>query len=85
MGVGEYENFTALKLLEKAQEKYNVYHIHVKSTASGSRQFVVDGWKQLMQDNLIVVNRAEDVAQAIADTVLKHQGSRKVKTDEEIL
>ena len=73
MGKGQYENFTALQLLEKAREKYDVYHIHVKSTASGSRQFVIDGWKQLMFDNLLLAERPEDVAAIITDTVLKHK------------
>jgi hypothetical protein len=89
MGDGQYEDFTATKLLEKAREQYNVYHIHVRSTASGSRQFVIDGWKQLMFDNLIVVDRAEDVADAIAKTVLKHKSSTNIAvgstTEDEIL
>ncbi len=73
MGPGQYENFSAAQLLEKAQEKYNVYHINVR-TSSGSRQHVVDGWKQLMVDNLIVVDRADDVASAIAETILTQGG-----------
>jgi hypothetical protein len=44
MGPGEYSNFTATDLLSKAAEKYNVFHVHVKETLSGSRQHVIDGW-----------------------------------------
>ena len=51
MGDGQYEDYTAAKLFEAAREKYNTYHIHVRETSSGSRQTVIDGWKQLLHDN----------------------------------
>lgn len=72
-GDGQYENFSDAALLKKARETYEVYHIHVQHR--GNDQYVVDGWKQLMGQNLIVVERPEEVAQAIADTVLKHKSS----------
>jgi hypothetical protein len=72
MGEGQFETYTAEQLVEKASEMYNVYHIHVKETASGSRQHVVDGWKQLMADNVIVAQRREDVSGIIADIVTRH-------------
>lgn len=89
-GKGQFESYTAAELLAKAREKYDVYHIHVKETTSGSRQFVVDSWKQLMFDNLIVVEKHRDIAQAIADTVLKHKKGVSATTgtstpDEEVL
>lgn len=89
-GKGQYEDYTAEKLFQKASETYEVYHVHVKATMAGSRQSTIDGWKQAIGQNLIVVERAEDIAQAIADTVLKHkQGATGVtaesSTDEEIL
>lgn len=83
-GNGQFESYSALELLDKAREKYDVYHIHVKETTSGSRTSVIDGWKQLMSDNLIVVDRSKDIAQAIANTVLKHSvKSEKVETTNE--
>lgn len=72
MGDGQYENYTAVTLLDKAREKYNVYHLHIKQTASGSRRDVIDGWKQLMGDNLVEVSRSEDVSKVISDIVTKH-------------
>lgn len=72
MGDGQYENFTADKLIEKAMEKYHVYHIHIKETGAGSRQETIDGWKQLLSDNLIVAERRNDVAKIISDIVIKH-------------
>jgi len=75
-GNGQYETYESFKLFSMASEKYNVYHIHIKETASGSRQEVVGGWKQLIHDHLIVVERREDVASIIADTVC---GGNEVK------
>ena len=72
MGKGQWGELTADALLEKAREKYNVFHLHITETGSGSRQHVQDGWKQRMGDNCIIVNRKEDVAKIIAETVIKH-------------
>jgi len=69
MGEGQYENFTAVQLLDKAREKYNVYHLHIKQTGAGSRQETINGWKQLMGKNLIVIERHTDVAETIAKIV----------------
>lgn len=93
MGKGQYDDFSALQLLDKARDKYDVFHVHVKETTSGSRQHVIDGWKQLMSDNVIIVDKHKDVAKVIADVTLKHkQGTLvatstavKVNADEEIL
>lgn len=82
MGDGQYENYSSSVLLDKAREMYNVYHLHIKQTASGSRQHVIDGWKQLMGDNLIVVEKRENVAQIIVDVLLKGSGKEKHNTEE---
>lgn len=70
MGVGQHRNISSSELLVEAQKKYNVYHIHVKETGSGSRQRVIDDWRQLMSDNLLVVERHTEIAVLIADTVV---------------
>jgi hypothetical protein len=92
MGDGQYENFTAENLLEKAREMYNVYHVHVKATMAGGREETITGWKRLMGQNLLIAESAEDVAGIIADTVLKHKQGKAVSTatvestaDEEVL
>lgn len=81
MGDGQYENYDASTLLEKAREKYNVYHINIKETASGSRQFVMDGWKQLLGDNFIIAERHQDVSKIIAEIVSKNK-TVATKTEE---
>jgi len=75
MGEGQHEDYSAAALLAKVSEKYEVHHIHIKETSSGSRQSVMDGWKQLIADNLHVAERKTDVAKIIADVVCKKVSS----------
>ena len=75
MGDGQYEDYTAAKLFEAAREKYNTYHIHVRETNSGGRQSVVDGWKQLLHDNLLIVDRHSEIPDLIANRVNINQVS----------
>lgn len=76
MGEGQYSDYTSAELIEKAMEKYEVYHIHVKQTYAGSRQETLDTWKQLLGENCIPVDRREDIADVIVSAVRKN-----VKTD----
>lgn len=81
MGEGQYESYDAKTLLSKASEKYDVYHLHIKETASGSRQSVIDGWKQLLSDRCIVVERREEVARIISGIVTGSKVVKKEKSD----
>lgn len=85
MGDGQYENYDALALLEKAKEKYNVYHVHVKEGCNGERQEVMDGWKQLLGENLIIVDKHPEVSTVIAQTVLKNKDKTTTTQTEEDL
>jgi hypothetical protein len=70
MGASQASTMSSTELLEKARETYEVYHFHVKQGSNGRRQDVVDGWKQLIgQDNLVIVEHHEDIAGKIADIV----------------
>ena len=69
MGPGEYENCSSQKLLDEAREKYDVYHIHVRETSSGSRQSVMDDWRQLLVDHLLIAERRTDVARLVVEAV----------------
>lgn len=90
MGKAQQDNDNpALALLAKAREKYNVYHIHLKEGSNGSRQDVMDGWKQLMGDHLIIIDDKRNVADAISKIVAPSKGpshavvpgpSKKVET-----
>lgn len=74
MGDGQYENYPSNLLFEKASEKYNTYHIHVRETSSGSRQEVMDGWKQMLGDKLLFAKRARDISGIISDIVGQGKG-----------
>ena len=71
MGKGQHKNYLATELLDKAREHYHVYHLHIKETASGKEQQTQDGWKQLMGDKLILVERHNEIAKIIPDIVAK--------------
>lgn len=82
MGPGQYQDYSAVELLDEARKKYHVYHLHIKETASGSRQEVIDGWKQLIADNLIVIQSSDHVAAAVAKAIADTEGA--VKTGQDI-
>lgn len=71
MGDGQYENSDALTLLDKARQKYHVFHIHIAETAAGSKKPTVDGWKQILGDNLLVADHHQDVSRIIAETITR--------------
>lgn len=81
MGDGQYENFSAEKLLEKARETYHVFHMHIRETASGSRQQVIDGWRQIMQDDLFIVGRHEELPGMIAQIVVSRSQTSGVGSE----
>lgn len=69
MGKGQYSDETAVGLLDKAREKYEVYHLHISQGYNGRSDRVKDGWKQLMGDRVVFVQGAEQVASIIAQIV----------------
>jgi hypothetical protein len=71
LGKGQYADYSADSLFEKASEKFNVYHIHVKETRAGSMQQTIDGWKQMLWDHLLIAERHEDIVDIISDTIVK--------------
>ena len=70
MGHGQYGDYTANQLLSMASEKYDVYHIHVTETMAGRRRDTIDKWKQLMGDNLIILDDHRDISKKIAEVVV---------------
>jgi len=64
-------NTTASQLLAKAQEKYNCYHIHIGETSSGHDITAVNRWRELMGPNLLVAERYTQVAEQIAEAILR--------------
>lgn len=88
MGDGQYSDMTSAALLEKVKEKYEVFHLHMLQGCNGNDQRVKDGWKQLLGDNCIFVQRKEDVEQIIADKVsevVSQQGQISAPIVDELL
>jgi hypothetical protein len=70
MGKGQYGTLTnSSELLEEARKTFNVYHIHVSETHSGQRMDVQSHWKEVMGDNLIVVQSSDHISGIIASLV----------------
>jgi len=69
MGEGQYEDFSAEALLEKAREKYHVYHIHTRETRSGRRESVIKSWESLMGDDLVIVQGHDEIPEIIAGII----------------
>ena len=65
-GNGDVATFTDREILEKAQEKWDVYHIMPGKETRGAREY----WKDLLGQNLIWVDKSEMVADAIRDIVI---------------
>lgn len=70
MGTTYQENFNVRSLLEKAQETYDVYHIHVLETMTGQKKGTVEDWKNLLGQNLLVANTSKDIADILSKIVL---------------
>lgn len=86
MGKGQYQSYSAAELLEKAQEKYEVYHLHINHGYHGRSDRVKDGWKQLLHDNVIFVQSPEMVASTIAQIVaetVNDQGDQVIQALQE--
>jgi hypothetical protein len=70
MGEGQYETYyTDAALLDKARERYHVFHLHIRQTGAGGMQTTMDGWKQLMGEQLIILDRHEDVSRVIPEII----------------
>jgi len=56
-------------LLESAKEKYNVYHIHVNYTGYRNNQHVLNQWKELVGQNLLMAEDDHEISVNIANAV----------------
>lgn len=74
MGNNEHGDLTKGGLLNEAQQRYNVFHIHVKETSQGRTQSNIDDWKQLMGDNLILLEDHTNLSDVIFEIVYTMEG-----------
>jgi hypothetical protein len=80
LGYPFYEDISAEQLLAEAQRMYHVFHLHV--TETGSSINIIDGWRKLLQERLIIVENYNNIAEIIASTVAVVMGAdlKKVVT-----
>jgi hypothetical protein len=67
MGKSSQSNFKAEELLAAAQEKYNVYHLHIMEGNSGHRS--LGYWENLLNQYCVKVDDHEKVSDIIAEIV----------------
>jgi len=72
MGVQTQTSYVDRQLLEMAQEKYDVYHLHVMEGSAGRRS--LSYWTELLGDNCIQVNDHRDISKVIAEIVVNNTG-----------
>lgn len=70
MGGGEPTTGKATDLIAKAQEKYDVYHLHVMEGSNGLDPAIARGWKELLKENCLEVEDYRKIPQLIAETVI---------------
>lgn len=70
MGTNSQSGFSDKELLVMAQEKYNVYHLHIMEGSAGHASLPY--WKELLRDNCITVENHTEVSKIIAEIVVKN-------------
>ncbi|MCO6500059.1 MAG: VWA domain-containing protein [Vicingus serpentipes] len=77
MGYPESRDLEFEYLLEKVQEKYEVFHLHIEQGSYPSRghgKIIVDFWKNHLKERCILVEDYSTVAEIIATTVAVVKG-----------
>lgn len=72
IGNTQQHGYTAEQLLELAQQRWNVYHLHITQTGTGRQLPVQNGWKELLGQNAIMVDNYEDVPSIVSKIVNDH-------------
>ncbi|HEY8896471.1 MAG TPA: hypothetical protein VIM79_16710 [Niastella sp.] len=75
LGYQFYEDISAEQLLAEAQRMYHVFHLHVTETSVGGSGAIIDGWRKLLQERLILVEDYNNIAEIIASTVAVVMGA----------
>jgi hypothetical protein len=73
LGYPFHEDLPAEQLLAEAQRMYHVFHLHV--TETGASAGIIDGWRKLLQERLIIVEDYNNIAEIIASTVAVVMGA----------
>jgi hypothetical protein len=74
MGYTEATELTAEDLLAEAQRSYHVFHIHANETGYKNSKNVLDHWRKLVGERLIICDKHDEVPEIIASTVAVMRG-----------
>jgi hypothetical protein len=84
MGNGQFDHSNDVTIfLDEARKTYEIYHLHLKEGSNGRRQDVIDGWKQIMGENLIIVENKENIAKLISDKIIQTINNSSVEIKSE--
>lgn len=72
MGDNEPGVGTVTDLINKAKERYEVFHLHVKEGSNGTDPRVIKGWQNLLNENCLVVDDHREISKIIASTIIGH-------------
>lgn len=73
MGSGQAASMSSAELLKKAQETYDVYHLHLTQGNGGRSVTTMDAWRDVLKDNFIIVDTKEEVASKIVDITVRER------------
>lgn len=79
MGYKHSEGISAEAILHEAQRMYHVFHIHINEASYRDDPGVLNPWKDLLRERLIILNDYNVVAETIATTVAIISGADKNK------
>ena len=78
LGYGQAEDLTAEQLFEEASKMYHIFHIHVEHSGytkmSGYDKTVIDAWKKLLGERVIICEDYNNIAEIISTTVAMIHG-----------
>jgi hypothetical protein len=74
LGYNEASDVTDAQLLEEAQRLYNVYHIHVNEGSYCDDPRVLDYWKNLLGERLIILDDYHAICATIATLIAVQHG-----------
>jgi len=67
------KEFSCAELLEEARKKWHVHHIHARITGQGKNEVNINNWKELIGDDLVMVDSVDEVPVAIANIIARHK------------
>ena len=69
MGYKQTEPVNDKDLLQQAQRMYHVFHIHINSTSYRNDPNVIGYWRDMLGENLLILDDHTALAELIATTV----------------